>query len=32
VNVKEFINKEKTRLQALFEPFNKGGSWMDEPV
>ncbi|RLB87918.1 MAG: hypothetical protein DRH50_16045 [Deltaproteobacteria bacterium] len=28
MNVKEFINKEKTRLQALFEPFNKGGSWM----
>jgi hypothetical protein len=24
----EFIEKEKVRLQALFEPFNEGGSWM----
>ena len=24
----EFIEKEKARLQALFEPFNEGGSWM----
>jgi hypothetical protein len=26
--MKEFIDKEKARLQALFEPFNEGGSWM----
>lgn len=26
--MKEFIEKEKARLQALFEPFNTGGSWM----
>jgi hypothetical protein len=26
--MKEFIDKEKGRLQALFEPFDKGGSWM----
>ena len=24
----EFIDKETGRLQAIFEPFNKGGSWM----
>jgi len=28
VIMKEFIEKEKARLQALFEPFNEGGSWM----
>lgn len=26
--MKEFIDKEKGRLQALFEPFDKGGSWL----
>ena len=26
--MKKFIDKEKARLQALFEPFNEGGSWM----
>lgn len=26
--MKEFIEKEKATLQALFEPFNEGGSWM----
>ena len=26
--MKEFIEKEKARLQALFEPFNTDGSWM----
>jgi hypothetical protein len=26
--MKEFIGKEKARVQALFEPFNAGGSWM----
>ena len=26
--MKEFIGKERARLQALFEPFNEGGSWM----
>jgi len=26
--MKEFIEKEKARLQVLFEPFNTGGSWM----
>ncbi len=26
--MKEFIDKEKAGLQALFEPFNEGGSWM----
>ena len=26
--MKEFIEKEKARLQSLFEPFNTGGSWM----
>lgn len=26
--MKDFIEKEKNRLQALFEPFNAGGSWM----
>ena len=26
--MKEFIEKEKARLQALFEPFNTRGSWM----
>ena len=26
--MKVFIEKEKARLQALFEPFNEGGSWV----
>ena len=26
--MKEFIEKEKARLQAIFEPFNTSGSWM----
>jgi len=26
--MKEFIEKQKARLQAFFEPFNEGGSWM----
>jgi hypothetical protein len=26
--MKAFIEKEKNRLQALFDPFNVGGSWM----
>lgn len=26
--MKEFIEKEKARLQALFKPFNTEGSWM----
>ena len=26
--MKEFIEKEKARLQALFGPFNEGSSWM----
>ncbi len=26
--MKEFIEKEKGRLQAHFEPFNTRGSWM----
>ena len=24
----QLIDQEKTRLQTLFEPFNRGGSWM----
>ena len=24
----ELIDQEKSRLQALFDPFNRGGSWM----
>jgi len=26
--MKEFIEKEKAKLQDLFAPFNDGGSWM----
>ncbi len=30
MSIADFIASEKSRLQALFDPFNEDGSWMDD--